>query len=90
MRASSRVRSRSTAAPAGVHLPVRVIAWRSRPDDETPAALAFERHASSSSGETRAWTRQVRSGARRLDLRLPSGESPLAIDRAGLASILLL
>ena len=54
IRASSRVRSRSTLAAAAVQVRVRAIARRNNSDSGTPAAAALARHSASSASLTRA------------------------------------
>ena len=63
MRASWRVRSRSTASAGAVHVRVRDIACRSNADGDTPAAAALSCHAACSAGVTRAATVTVRRSA---------------------------
>ena len=61
MRATCRVRSRSTAAAGAVHVRVHTMACRSSADSDTPAAAAYQ--LASSAGDTRAVTMPVRRSA---------------------------
>ena len=60
MRATCRVRSRSTSAAGAVHVRVRAMARRSSADSRTPAAAALARQAVNSAGDTRTATKTVR------------------------------
>ena len=60
MRATWRVRSRSTPAAGAVHVRVRTMACRSRADSGTPAAAALARQSANSAADTRAVTVAVR------------------------------
>ena len=70
MRATCRVRSRSTSIAGAVHVCVRDIACRSSSDSVTPAAAAFAFHSANSADVTRACAITVRRKGARPAIRI--------------------